>query len=731
MKLQINKSHKEIMEDENRWLISYGGAGSSKSYSTAQKILIRILSEENHRFLITRKVAKTLRVSVFQLFKDIISDLGIYEQFKINKSDMTITNTRNNSQLLFFGLDDIEKLKSIQGITSIWIEEASETIKGDILELNRRLRGHTPYYKQIILTFNPISHLHWLKEHFFDNAMSTASIYKTTYLDNHFIDDEYKKELEDIKHYDIQQYNIYALGEWGVLNTNIIYHKYNFKTHRTDMRWYDFEVLHIGIDFNVGGCACVVCGEIGEKVYVVDYLAPYDTQDMAIELDMYRENKQVILYPDASGDSRNSNGSLSDIRILRDEGYTVNVPAGNGAVKDRINSCNKKFSMDEIFVNERLDKVSLALQTQTYQDNGDPEKSNEHKGGSNDDTCFSGDTEIIVNNKKIKFRDVPKEGLIRGYEGKNIRFFNGGLKGYDRILEIKLNNGIIIKCTDDHEILTLDGWVQAKYIEGKVICNTELYRKMYNHTKEENTIKEQMVIFIKLLEVFKRKKLGKVESQYIEPYGLKKKGIFLKDLLFTIKMKINLIIILTTLILWKGHFIILCTLKNGTVKTKDTLKEILKKVKINAESGINQKKAESGTKNIMKSFLANCIRKSKLFVRYVEKKQKLLKVKVRETNIVQESVHHKREEIAESIIQRNNVHPAESNFLQTNMLLENTVKEVVRYDKQNVYCVSTEEGCFSLANNTIVSNCDALGYYIVRRFGLVRNVMTQLNEKWN
>ncbi len=158
--------------------------GSGKSYTTAQKLLLRILTEENHRILVVRKVAKTLRVSVFQLFRDLIGQLGLYDEFNINKSDMTITYKKNNSQLLFFGLDDIEKLKSIQGITSIWIEEASECDRGDILELNRRLRGHTPYYKQIIITFNPISHLHWLKEHFFDTQADNVQIYKTTYLDN-------------------------------------------------------------------------------------------------------------------------------------------------------------------------------------------------------------------------------------------------------------------------------------------------------------------------------------------------------------------------------------------------------------------------------------------------------------------------------------------------------------------------------------------------------------------
>ena len=150
-------AHKPFFEDQNRWVVNYGGAGSAKSYSTGQKILLdRIMKEPQHRYLVVTKGARTLRVSVFKLFKDLITDIDEYDNFKINKSDMTIEYVSNGSQLLFFGLDDIEKLKSIQGITGIWVEEASETEQGDILELNRRLRGITPSYKQIILTFNPI-----------------------------------------------------------------------------------------------------------------------------------------------------------------------------------------------------------------------------------------------------------------------------------------------------------------------------------------------------------------------------------------------------------------------------------------------------------------------------------------------------------------------------------------------------------------------------------------------
>jgi len=385
---QRNLSHKPFFEDENRWVINYGGAGSAKSYSTGQKILVdRIMQEPNHRYLVTRKVAKTLRVSVFQLFKDLISDIDEHKSFKINKSDMTITHISNNSQLMFFGLDDIEKLKSIQGITGIWCEEASEMDKGDILELNRRLRGITPYYKQFILTFNPISHLHWLKEHFFDNPASKASIYKTTYLDNSFIDEEYKQELEDIKNYDEQQYRIYALGEWGVLNNNIILHRFKFKEHMSDKTIEDFYILHIGIDFNIGGCVGVVLGEDKDGIaHIVDEFVAYDTEMIIIELQNRYSDKEITLYPDASGSNRSTSSRETDVDMLREAGFYCNVPEANGAVATRYNACNRKFMLNEILVNPNTAQRSYeSFQLHAYDPTGKPEKFDNHEGGALDD----------------------------------------------------------------------------------------------------------------------------------------------------------------------------------------------------------------------------------------------------------------------------------------------------------------------------------------------------------
>lgn len=206
-----------LFVDKSRYQVPWGGAGSGKSHIVARKILYRLLKEvdQEHKFLVARKVSRTIKRSVFTLFINIISRWGLYDEFNINRTDFTITYKLNGSQLLFTGMDDPEKLKSIEAITGVWMEEATEFSQEDFEQLDLRLRGVTKYEKQIILTLNPISEQHWIKKVFFDDPINGCFTLKTTYLDNAFIDDDYKMVMENKRKTNPRYYNIYALGNWG------------------------------------------------------------------------------------------------------------------------------------------------------------------------------------------------------------------------------------------------------------------------------------------------------------------------------------------------------------------------------------------------------------------------------------------------------------------------------------------------------------------------------------
>jgi len=215
-----NKAFLPLFFCDKRYLVLMGGGGSGKSIFAGRKILERVYTENGHNVLVLRKVARTLRESCFRQLVSQIQEHFDISAWKINKTEMSILSP-NGSRIIFAGLDDAEKLKSIYGITMVWIEEASEISLSDFNQVDIRLRGKTAYYKQIILSFNPINVNHWLKKRFFDTKDPDSMVVKTTYKDNRFLDDEAKKVLENFRDTDEYYYNVYALGNWGTSGQSI------------------------------------------------------------------------------------------------------------------------------------------------------------------------------------------------------------------------------------------------------------------------------------------------------------------------------------------------------------------------------------------------------------------------------------------------------------------------------------------------------------------------------
>ena len=262
-----------LFKNQSRYQIAWGGAGSGKSHIVARKILYRMLNESDvkHNFLIIRKVDRTIKKSVWTLIKNIISIWGLTKQFHFNQTDRTMIYKPTGSQFMFSGLDDVEKLKSIEGVTSIWVEEATELLQEDFEQLDLRLRGEFGCLKQIILTFNPISDQHWIKKIFFDDPIDGVYTLKTTYLDNAFIDDEYKMVMNNKKKSNPRYYGIYALGNWGTAEGLI----FNNVTQRL-IKPFEIEGLkcYQGLDFGYTNDPTAFSqsyvDDINKKIYIYD-----------------------------------------------------------------------------------------------------------------------------------------------------------------------------------------------------------------------------------------------------------------------------------------------------------------------------------------------------------------------------------------------------------------------------------------------------------------------------
>lgn len=229
-----------------------GGYGSGKSYHIAFKIICKLLVEKR-KALVVREVYDTILDSCYDLICEILKDLNLYtddiKRWRKNPSLVLCQKAplrikfHNGSSIIFKGMDKPEKIKSINGVSIVWLEECSEIKYDGYKELLGRLR--TPDVSlHFILSCNPVGKENWVYRHFFKTEDSKGKeriivdeealydkkqlIKNNTYYmhtvpeDNIFLPKEYLNTLEEIKLYDENLYRVAKLGRFGANGLRVL-----------------------------------------------------------------------------------------------------------------------------------------------------------------------------------------------------------------------------------------------------------------------------------------------------------------------------------------------------------------------------------------------------------------------------------------------------------------------------------------------------------------------------
>ena len=285
-----------------------GSAGSGKSRFAAKKLILRTLTEGNHKWLVSRKVQKTIRESVFESIRRRIHEWGLPNRvfYHENKSELKIW--LKDSEFIFMGLDDPEKLKSIEGITGAFLEEMTEFEEEDFDQINIRMRDTVNNYRQTLCAFNPINEQHWIKKRFYDqDADVSFTRHESRYTDNPFLDDDYRQMLEGYKDTNPLYYQVYCLNQWGVVDTsNKFLYAFSKDTHVQKCKASDSAAIRLSFDFNIDPFAVLVYQRLGDTVNVIDHIRlPNSDIEQVCDaiLGRYGE-QQFIVTGDASGKGR-------------------------------------------------------------------------------------------------------------------------------------------------------------------------------------------------------------------------------------------------------------------------------------------------------------------------------------------------------------------------------------------------------------------------------------------
>lgn len=163
--------------------------------------------------------------------------------------------------------------------------------------------------------------------------------------------------------------------------SGIIY--YNFNREESVKAFSgDMSDLHIGMDFNLDPMSAVVFVRSGGDLYAVDEIVMYgsNTDEMVDEIKSRYPKSRITIYPDpACRQRKTSAGGRTDLSILQNAGFAVNVRNKHSSVRDRINSVNARLlnanGERHLFVDPKCKQVIKSLERQTYKEGtSQPEK---------------------------------------------------------------------------------------------------------------------------------------------------------------------------------------------------------------------------------------------------------------------------------------------------------------------------------------------------------------------
>lgn len=411
----------KYMQDKTiRNIIMYGGSSSGKTYSMAQIILIFTMWEGSNT-LVMRKVGATIKDTVYQDFKTAADQLGISGHFRFSDGIKTITCLDNKARIVFKGLDDAEKIKGLSSFKRVVLDEWSEFEETDYKQIRLRLRGVEG--QQIIYTFNPIKETHWIKKNVFDKQewhdipMSVVLngqnipeeltkvksirmneprvimhkrtgemiehspdtvVIQTTYLNNFWVvgspdgtygyyDEQCIATFEYDREHDPDYYNVYALGEWGVIRIGSEFFGSFNRGNHTGETLYDPELpIHLSIDSNVLPYISISYWQIHTgggktKIMQIDETcaeSPNNSARKAAKLVAKRLRElgafKVYLHGDAS--TRAANTIDDDKRSFLDL-FISTLQKEGVEVIDCVGNKNPNVSMTGEFINAIFDKM--------------------------------------------------------------------------------------------------------------------------------------------------------------------------------------------------------------------------------------------------------------------------------------------------------------------------------------------------------------------------------------
>ena len=386
--------------------LALGGYGSGKSYHIGFKIILKLL-EERRKALVVRQVYDTIQESCYDLLCEILDDMGLltsspYEYRKNRnlvlalKSPLRI-NFHNGSKIIFKGMDKPEKVKSINNVSIVWLEECSEITFAAYEELLGRIR--TPLLSMhFILSCNPVGRENWVYRHFFvridddgdehvildenrlyeKKCIVKNGIYYHHSLptDNPWLPWRYLKRLDSLQNFDPYLYMVARWGRFGATGTRVlpqIIVPQNAKAFKREIQELGPANQYFGFDFGFEtSYNAVISMAVDIKrgyLYIFDEIyINHVTDDKMATLDEMLALKEKLVSLNEQGYNKvivADNEDPKAISYYRQQGYPIRA-CRNKFQGSRLSNTRKVKRFKKIFISPKCKNTIRELRDLTY-----------------------------------------------------------------------------------------------------------------------------------------------------------------------------------------------------------------------------------------------------------------------------------------------------------------------------------------------------------------------------
>lgn len=268
----INEKFVPLTKCRDRFVITYGSRGSSKSDYIAKQLIFNCLDHKYFKCILYRRTHNTIQESSYENIKQTVEALGLSDLFHFTVNPLGI-RCHNGNRFIARGGDDPGKIKSIKDPTCVWYEEdvpdekdfatislSIRSGKADVLQeffsINPEIEGDYKenwFWKRFFLGHNELSYRTTTTIDVEDRQVTyNATIHHSVYSDNRWLPDQVRAQIESYRLTNLYLHSVFAKGLWTMKETGGNFYKSFNRAKNTEICNYNPHLpLHISFDFNV------------------------------------------------------------------------------------------------------------------------------------------------------------------------------------------------------------------------------------------------------------------------------------------------------------------------------------------------------------------------------------------------------------------------------------------------------------------------------------------------